>query len=76
MSWENGSRGYIISMKKKNNLLPVPLLRAHACTQANGVLFRLTGYPEEHSWLVLYMYSCIALQIACLQLAFNNGMVT
>lgn len=45
-------------------------------TQANGVLFRLTGYPEEHSWLVLYMYSCIALQIACLQLAFNNGMVT
>lgn len=45
-------------------------------TQANGVLFRLTGYTEEHSWLVLYMYSCIALQIACLQLAFNNGMVT
>lgn len=36
----------------------------------------LARRKEELSWLVLYMYSCIALQIACLQLAFNNGMVT
>ena len=72
----NGSRGYIIFMKKKKIITGTTIESSCLYTQANGVLFRLTGYPEEHSWLVLYMYSCIALQIACLQLAFNNGMVT
>lgn len=62
--------------KKKKFITGIAIESSCLYTQASGVLFRLTGYPEEYSWLVLYMYSCIALQIACLQLAFNNGMVT
>ena len=69
-------RIYYFYEKKKNFITGTTIESSCLYTQANGVLFRLTGYPEEHSWLVLYMYSCIALQIACLQLAFNNGMVT
>ena len=59
-------RIYYFYEKKKKIFTGTTIENSCLYTQANGVLFRLTGYPEEHSWLVLYMYSCIALQIACL----------